>query len=71
MSRTLKDRLRSRMIVTLKSGDTFDGVLWSQDREVWVLRNATALQAGPRGANVGLDGEVLLFVSEINYVQRP
>jgi small nuclear ribonucleoprotein (snRNP)-like protein len=71
VSRALKERLKSRVIVTLKAGDSFDGVLWSVDRDVWVLRNATALQAGPRGANVGLDGEVVLLVSEISYAQRP
>lgn len=69
--RALKQRLKSRVVVTLKSGDAFDGILWHADRDVWVLRSATAVHAGPNGSSIGLDGEVVLLASEINYAQRP
>lgn len=64
-------RLRSRVLVTLKSGATFDGVLFSADRSVWVLRNAQALGAGDNGATVPVDGEVLIFVTDIEFAQKP
>lgn len=71
MSRALKSRLKSRVIVTLKSGEAFDGILWSADRDVWILRDATAVQAGPRNQNIAVDGETVLLTSEISYAQRP
>lgn len=64
-------RLRSRMVVTLKSGASFDGVLYSADRQVWVLRDAQALGAGDRGTNVPVDGEVLIHVADVEYAQKP
>lgn len=69
--RLVRSRLRSRVIVTLKSGASFDGVLYAADREAWVLRDATALAAGERGASVPVDGEVLVLAGEIDYAQRP
>lgn len=69
--RALKQRLKSRVIVTLHSGEAFDGVLWETDRDAWVLKNATALAAGPDRSNVPLDGEVVLLTAEISYAQRP
>lgn len=67
----LSRRLRSRLLVTLKTGATFDGVLFSADRDVWVLRNAQALGAGDNGATVPVDGEVLVMVADIEYAQKP
>lgn len=67
----VRSRVRSRVLVTLKSGASFDGVLFSADRRVWVLRSAQALGAGDNGATVPVDGEVLLFVADIEYVQKP
>lgn len=64
-------RLRSRVLVTLKSGASFDGVLFSADRSVWVLRDAHALGAGDNGATVPVDGEVLIFVADVEYAQKP
>lgn len=71
MNRALKSRLRSRVIVTLASGESFDGILWEADRDVWVLRDARALGGGRDGATVGLDGEVVLLADQILYAQRP
>lgn len=67
----VRQRLRSRVLVTLKSGATFDGVLFSADRRVWVLRSAQALGAGDNGTTVPVDGEVLIFVADVEYVQKP
>lgn len=68
--RLLRSRLRSRFVVTLKSGAAFDGLLYASDARTWVLRNAQALGAGDRDADVPVDGEVVLLVAEIDYAQR-
>lgn len=66
------DRLtRERVLVTLKSGVGFDGVLFSQDDRTWILRQVEAVGAGENGVNLPVDGELLVFVADIAYVQRP
>jgi small nuclear ribonucleoprotein (snRNP)-like protein len=70
-STVLRSRLHHRVVVTLKSGPTFDGVLCSADQEAWVLRSAHAISAGQPGANVPVDGEVLILTADIEYAQRP
>ncbi len=67
----LGNRWRSRVIVTLKSGDAFDGVLWSNDRRALVLRGASAVAAGERRENLPLDGEVIVLLSDVAFMQRP
>ena len=70
-SRALKERLHHRVIVTLKSGTSFEGVLWSADPQAWVLRDASALGVGNKNSNLPVDGEVVLLAAEIAYAQRP
>jgi small nuclear ribonucleoprotein (snRNP)-like protein len=67
----VRSRLRSRVVVTLKSGASFEGVLAEVDARAWVLRSAQALGVGDHGANVPVDGEVLILVSDVEYAQRP
>lgn len=67
----VSERVRSRVLVTLKSGAAFDGVLYAADRRAWVLRNASALGAGDRGETVPVDGEVLILTGDIDFAQRP
>ncbi len=69
--RLVRSRVKSRVVVTLKSGASFEGVLFEVDANAWVLRSAVALGAGDRDGNVPVDGEVLLFVADIEYAQRP
>lgn len=64
----IRRRLRERLVVTLKTGEAFDGVLFEADRGAWVLRNASAL-GGTKA--VPVDGEVLILTSDIAYAQRP
>jgi hypothetical protein len=67
------DRLyRESVVVTLKSGESFSGILYEHtDREV-ILRGAHGLQMAPDGRdNLPIDGEVLIFVSDIAYMQKP
>lgn len=64
-------RRKSRVVVTLKSGAAFQGVLFATDRRVWVLRETVALAAAQDNGNVPADGEVLIFTADIEYVQKP
>lgn len=70
-SSSVSSRLRSRVVVTLKSGAAFDGVLFSADSRAWVLRSAHALGAGEDNGNVPVDGEVVILTDQIEFAQRP
>lgn len=70
-SRVLNSRLRERVIVTCKSGDTFSGVLFSHDSKALVLREAEALGAGENRANLPLDGELIVLLPDVAYLQKP
>lgn len=67
----LATRLRRRVIVTLKSGDAFGGVLYAADRDVLVLREAQALSYGPRSEHLPVEGEALILRSDVAYMQLP
>jgi small nuclear ribonucleoprotein (snRNP)-like protein len=67
--RVVRSHLRHRLVVTLKSGEAFDGVLFEADPEAWVLRNANAV--GHDGKTLPVDGEVLILTADIAFAQRP
>lgn len=67
----LRDVLRDRVVVTMKSGESFDGVLFAADDKTWHLVNATALRAGERGVDVPVDGSVILPRDNVAFCQRP
>lgn len=66
--RVLQARMSNEVIVTLKSGDSFSGVMYERDALCLVLRNAVDLQ--PQ-APVPVDGELLVHWAEVAYVQLP
>ena len=70
-SSILRDAMRERVIVTLKSGEAFDGVLMAADERAWELVNAKALGVGDRGVDVPVDGSVILPSDNVAYCQRP
>lgn len=70
-SGVVRSKVRERLVVTLKSGASFHGVLFRADRSAWVLRDVVAMGVADRDDNAPVDGELLLFVSDIDYVQRP
>lgn len=70
MQRVLKTRLHHRVIVTLKDGASFGGVLWETDREGVILRDAQAIVT-PQTQPVGVDGELYLPWSNISFIQKP
>ncbi len=67
----LFDRRRRQVLVTLKTGEAFSGVLFAVDREAIVLREAVAVAFGPRSENVAVDGEALILRADIAYMQLP
>jgi small nuclear ribonucleoprotein (snRNP)-like protein len=71
MKRVLRSRLRRKVIVTLKTGDAFQGLLFEADRQALVLREAVGVGAGPAGAHVGVDGELLILLADVAYLQIP
>lgn len=71
MKKLIGVRIRRRCIVTLKTGDSFSGVLYDADSEAIVLREAEALGAGEKRTNLVVDGEVLILRPDVAYVQLP
>jgi small nuclear ribonucleoprotein (snRNP)-like protein len=71
VKKLLRLRLRRRCIVTLKTGDSFSGVLYAADSEAIVLREAEAVGMGEKRTNLVVDGEVLILRDDVAYVQLP
>jgi hypothetical protein len=69
--RLIRRRMKDTVVVTLKSGLAFKGVLFEVDGKSFVLRNALALEQGPQHENVPVDGEVFVSRSEVEFIQRP
>lgn len=66
----VRDRLVARRaIVNLKSGQAIDAVLTSIEGEYYFLRDAQLLEDGLTPA--AMDGEVLVHVSEVDFIQYP
>lgn len=70
-SRVLTGRLRDRVLVTIKTGETFDGILYSHDDKALVLRQAAAVGAGENKTDLPLDGEILVLLPDVAWIQRP
>lgn len=66
MRRAYRDMIAATVIVNLKSGRAFRGVLWDDHRELLVLRNATLLEDGQTAA---VDGEVVIERTHIDFMQ--
>lgn len=70
-SRILTSRFRERVLVTVKAGDTFDGVLYSADDKALVLRQAAAVGVGENKTDLPLDGELIVLLADVAFIQRP
>lgn len=68
---TILERLmRDRLVVTLKSAETFSGVLWECDEKLLVLRSCWVVT--PEGASdIMIDGDIVLLLADIAYTQKP
>lgn len=71
--RLVRQTLRCRYVVTLKSGATFDGVLFDADESSLVMVGAESLALSGRGETVRtrVDGHLVLFRAEVDYMQLP
>jgi hypothetical protein len=67
----LRQTVKERVIVTLKSGEGFDGILYWVDGKTWELVQAKALGVGDRGADVPVNGTLLIPAANVAYCQRP
>jgi small nuclear ribonucleoprotein (snRNP)-like protein len=67
--RLLREALRERFVVTLTSGETFDGLLDETDESTVTLVDADAL-AGD-GSSTKVDGALYLPRARIAYMQHP
>ncbi len=69
LGRVLTGQLRRKIVVTLKSGSTFQGVLSEADRYALVLQGTETLN--PDGSRIRVDGELVLLRDDVGYIQRP
>lgn len=69
--RLVRERLCDKVVVTLKTGPSFSGVLFKVDDRTVILRDSQALGAGHNGDHLAVDGELVLARSDIDYLQRP
>lgn len=66
----LKQSVKQRVLVTLKTGEGFDGLLFWADGKTWELVQAHAVGAGERGADVPVNGTLLIPAENVAYAQR-
>lgn len=66
--RLMRSRVRDRVVVTLKAGGTFRGVLFDADARSLVLRDAEVV--APSDRPVPVDGELLVARADVAYFQR-
>jgi hypothetical protein len=57
--------------VTTKTGETFSGVLYSHDAKALVLRHVEAVGASDDRTNLPLDGELIVLMPDVAWIQRP
>jgi len=69
IGRVLSGQVRRKIIVTLKSGATFQGVLSEADRYAIVLQSTESLN--PDGSRLSVDGEFIILRADVGYIQRP
>lgn len=68
----LKRCVKHRVIVTLKSGAAFGGILYEADPEAFVLKEATVLEDnGTDRRPVPADGVIVVLRADVDYLQFP
>lgn len=66
--RVVRSHLAERFVVTLTSGETFEGLLVDADSSTVQLVQAVALSAAGR---TDVDGQLFLPRRQVAYMQRP
>lgn len=67
----LASRYRESVLVSCKDGATFSGVLYASDDKTLVLRSSEAVGVGDNSTNLPLDGEIIVLLADVSYLQRP
>jgi small nuclear ribonucleoprotein (snRNP)-like protein len=70
LDRLMRGRERHEVVVTMRSGATYKGVLFEADSRSLVLRNAEAWGHNGDG-RTAVDGELLLARADVEFLQRP
>lgn len=70
-SNVVSSRFREQVVATTKAGDSFAGILFEADRRALVLRQSVAVGAGENRTDLPLDGELILLLADIAFIQRP
>lgn len=71
LPRAIKNRTFEQVVVTLKTGETFSGLLYEADGGAIVLTKSSAIGAGENRSDVPLDGELLILLPDVAYIQKP
>lgn len=66
--RLIRQALRERFVVTMRSKEAFEGLLLEADDKTVRLTDAYALSGTDR---VSVDGDLYLPRAEVSYMQRP
>lgn len=66
MADAWKGYMRRSLVVNLKDGSAFSGVLWAHQRPLLVLRSATRHEDG---RSVPVDGEVIIDTANVAFTQ--
>lgn len=69
MRSLIRRALRDRFVVTLITGEAWDGVLLEADGRHYVLVDAAQITAG--GDRVKADGKIWLQAGDVAYMQQP
>lgn len=68
--RIVRNHVRKAVVVTLKTGEGFHGVLFDADREAIVLRDAAAIEVnGTDRLHQPVDGELVVLRADVAYMQ--
>jgi hypothetical protein len=65
----VRKALRERFVATMRSGETFDGLLVEADEKTFRFADAYAVDA--KNNRISVDGELFLPRAEVLYLQRP
>lgn len=66
--RILRTRTRRRVIVTLKTHEAFQGTVTEADTQSLVLQGCTYHEPGPDGGGTPVDGEVVVLLADVAYL---
>lgn len=66
--RVVRRLLRTEFLVTMKTGQTWQGILLEVDDRTLVLHSAAEIQ--PDGTRVSADGQIYLPRSDVAYMQH-